>query len=118
MRAIFRHLPVISPEDETECVVLVTTAEVASGAYGYPELEGCAAGSSERDALAAMIRSGALNAQYSVKGRLKLIGHTGDSLAGYYPLGILAVAAIIVVVMTARSEARFIDKLRSRWSSR
>lgn len=105
-------------EDEAGRIVLVTTAEAASGAYGYPELEGNALGSGERDALAAMIQSGTLNAQYSVKGRLKLIGHTGDSLAGYYPLGLLAVAAIVVIVMTARSEEKFIDTLRSRWSSR
>ncbi len=108
----------LSLEDETEHVLFVTTAEVASGAYGYPKLEAHAVGSGERDALTAIIESGTLNAQYSVKNRLKLIGHTGDSLAGYYPVGIIAVAAIIVIMMTARSETGFIEMLRSRWSSR
>lgn len=102
--------------DETECLLLVTTAEVLSGCWGYPVMEGSDTGVTERDALAELIRSGTLDSTYSGGGRLELIGHMGDSLAGRYPLGLLAVLAIIVVMLTARSGTHFLDRLRGLWS--
>lgn len=102
--------------DEDGQLVLVTTAAVLSGGYGYPALEGTSTGTTEQEALAALIRADVLDSAYDGSGRLQLIGHTGDSLAGRYPLGLLAVLAILVVLLTSRSGSRFLELLRSRWS--
>lgn len=103
-------------DDDSSKLTLVTTEAVLSGAYGYPAAQGEAIGVTEQQALADLIRSGVLTESYDGANRLKLIGNSEDSLAGEFHLGILAVIAIAVVVLTGRSSTEFLERIGARWS--
>lgn len=101
--------------DNGETLTLVTTQAMLNGTYGYPEREGQSIGVTEREALAGLVQSGGLSQDYDGADRLTLIGHTGDSLAGKFHLGILAAIAIVVVVVTGRSGTGFLERLAALW---
>lgn len=93
---------ILDLEDKETVLTLAGSQYMFSGGYGYDARNVQEpAGITQIQALAAYISSGKINSRYDGVSRAKVIGNTDDTIASGYPVGLMALAAIVMILLTS-----------------